>query len=549
MSATLTEHRPQELPELFGALDLVGVGEGVLEELRVLVSLVVEGLPRGDLEGEVELLRQGLHGGVDDVVLAPPCLCGYQDAGAEWSPVGQRLQLGAESHQQGELESLLVTPYLMHRGRRLAKPSEYTRGEEGVDLLLSGGDLLPVLLSLLGGLSLRLLHHGLCHLSHDAFLFGLHTVVEPALLQSLNPLDHDIGGRIPEGVPLDPRKQRNDVLEGVRELLAWTTLDLGCQLSLDVEHVLRCGHETVEVLGGLLRSVVREGVGDVLCGLAVRWMANPRTWEELPAPCACCFLAALVVVGQDVDSGVFRNDLPQLPALGIGKVRPADGDRAPVRCRDRQGVDVAFDDEDLATKRAGNKQWPVPTRELLGLLARLRVHLGQRDVELPRQIQSRLDGTVDHLLGGPHVDHVTVEATSVTVDVVLVDMHRGVLLRMAHAKRLALPIRLDQSLDRDSPSHDLEDRCGSAFARVRCNHTFLGPWLSPDHCLSRAFRLLAVEGDFIPPNTDKARDLPIFLDKFLESWYSYRMSATSQRCGLMKEYLHDASIFNERIIT
>jgi hypothetical protein len=64
--------------------------------------------------------------------------------------------------------------------------------------------------------------------------------------------------------------------------------------------------------------------------------------------------------------------------------------------------------------------------------------------------------------------------------------------------------------------------------------------------LSRAFRLLAVESDFIPPNTDKARGLPIFLDKFLESWYSYRMSATSQRCGLMKENQHDASIFNER---
>jgi hypothetical protein len=52
---------------------------------------------------------------------------------------------------------------------------------------------------------------------------------------------------------------------------------------------------------------------------------------------------------------------------------------------------------------------------------------------------------------------------------------------MADTKSLAVPVRLDQPLDRDFPSQDLEDRCGSAFACVHCNRTFLGPWLSPDH--------------------------------------------------------------------
>src|SRR5215213_11528512 len=50
----LGEHGTQELPQGLGTLDLVRVGKGEREELGILAGLVVEGLSRGDIEGEVE---------------------------------------------------------------------------------------------------------------------------------------------------------------------------------------------------------------------------------------------------------------------------------------------------------------------------------------------------------------------------------------------------------------------------------------------------------------------------------------------------------------
>src|SRR5215204_1457930 len=97
----LGEHWAQELPEGLGTLDLVRVGEGVLEELGVLISLVVERLPASDLEGEVELGRQRLHGSVDDVILAPPRLGRKQDARSQRSSVWKGFKLGPEGNEDG----------------------------------------------------------------------------------------------------------------------------------------------------------------------------------------------------------------------------------------------------------------------------------------------------------------------------------------------------------------------------------------------------------------------------------------------------------------
>src|SRR5215204_7617752 len=100
----LGEHWAQELPEGLGTLDLVWVGEGVLKELGVLISLVVERLPASDLEGEVELLGQGLHRCIDDVVLAPPSLGRKEDEGPKRTTVGQGIELSSESDEEGKLQ-------------------------------------------------------------------------------------------------------------------------------------------------------------------------------------------------------------------------------------------------------------------------------------------------------------------------------------------------------------------------------------------------------------------------------------------------------------
>jgi hypothetical protein len=275
------------------------------------------------------------------------------------------------------------------------------------------------------------------------------------------------------------------------------------------------------VCGGLLGSLTREGVGDVLRTPAVRSRTDLRVREELPAPRAGCFLAALVVVGEDEDRGVLRDDLPKLRALGLGDVCTAYGDRAPAR--GRQGVDVAFDEEDLAANGARNEQWPVPTWKLLGfgenvpglarqfspyesldappmpkwdysrhavfvsseqepltqllaesaslppfrnagmagkspvashcllkievflipalagLLARLGVCLWQLYAELPGQIQSRLDWSVEAAHGGPQVRDVAAEVAGETIYVIAEEMHGWgfVLVVGGHAAGLA----------------------------------------------------------------------------------------------------------------
>jgi hypothetical protein len=108
----------------------------VLEELGVFVGLIVEALPRGDLEGEIELLRQRLHRSIDDVVLAAPRLRCKEDARAERSPVGQRFELGTEGDEEGQLQRLLIPVDIVHSSRGVAKPPKDSGDEEFIDLVL-----------------------------------------------------------------------------------------------------------------------------------------------------------------------------------------------------------------------------------------------------------------------------------------------------------------------------------------------------------------------------------------------------------------------------
>jgi len=69
---------------------------------------------------------------------------------------------------------------------------------------------------------------------------------------------------------------------------------------------------------------------------------------------------------------------------------------------------------------------PFPAPLLLGLLASLGAHLGQPHVELPSQVERRFKLALKPLLGAPDFHYVAVEAAAEAVDMILIDMHRGI---------------------------------------------------------------------------------------------------------------------------
>jgi hypothetical protein len=169
----------------------------VLEELRFLIGLVVERLPRGDLEGEVELLRQGLHRCIDDVILAAPSLGRKENGGPKRTTVGQGIELGPEGDQQGKLQGLLVSIDIVHGSSGVSEPRKYTGSEEGVDLLLGVYDLLLMLLGKTLTLGLFLEHSRSYLLREPTGFFVLDRLVDPALLESFTDLlADDVGGGI-----------------------------------------------------------------------------------------------------------------------------------------------------------------------------------------------------------------------------------------------------------------------------------------------------------------------------------------------------------------
>jgi hypothetical protein len=73
---------------------------------------------------------------------------------------------------------------------------------------------------------------------------------------------------------------------------------------------------------------------------------------------------------------------------------------------------------------------------LLGLLRSLGAHLRYLDVELPGEIQRRLDRLVDPLLRSPNIDHVGVEPAAEAVDMIIVDVHRRSPFVVGYARHL-----------------------------------------------------------------------------------------------------------------
>src|SRR5215208_4260432 len=121
-----------------------------------------------------------------------------------------------------------------------------------------------------------------------------------------------------------------------------------------------------ENLSGCL-SLVREDVCEILVRRRLRLVlrrAHERLGVELAYPLAGGLRALFVRVGEDVEWARDRIELAQLLPAHAG---PADGDGALADCREGQSIHDALGDEGAGARRRGDKQWPVPTRELFGL--------------------------------------------------------------------------------------------------------------------------------------------------------------------------------------
>src|SRR5215211_1102832 len=121
-----------------------------------------------------------------------------------------------------------------------------------------------------------------------------------------------------------------------------------------------------ENLSGCL-SLLREDVSEILTHrcppLVVRW-AHERLGVELAPPLAGGLLALFVRIGEDVERARNRIELAQLPPAHAG---PADGDGTLPDCSEGQSVHDALGEEGARPHRRGDKERPMPPRELLSL--------------------------------------------------------------------------------------------------------------------------------------------------------------------------------------
>src|SRR5215207_5394346 len=94
----------------------------------------------------------------------------------------------------------------------------------------------------------------------------------------------------------------------------------------------------------------------------------------------------------------------------------------------------------------------VPLRALLG-------DLRKTDVELPGEVESRLNRAADSLHRAPDGDYVAVEEAPEAVGVIIVEVQGGGLLVMGDTQRLALAVYFEKAIKRDFFPQDLKDRC------------------------------------------------------------------------------------------
>jgi hypothetical protein len=103
----------------------------------------------------------------------------------------------------------------------------------------------------------------------------------------------------------------------------------------------------------------------------------------------------------------------------------------------------------------------LPLSMLLGLPPAFLAHLREPNVEHAPEVEGRLYRTLDPSDGAPHVNNVTVEAAAITVNVIGVNVHRGigVLMIRSDAMNLAVAVCFNDPRRRDLVADDLEHRC------------------------------------------------------------------------------------------